>query len=580
MSENDIIILNSIIDQNKRQIEDSVSDSEYFEIFTYEQILKNYDLSYDELNLGNIDGGDDGGIDGFFVFINNELLNEDTDLEDIRKNPLFEVFLIQAKNSNSFSETAIERITSTIRNILDLTKDMEALSNLYNSKLIEKADNFRKAYMKLASLHPILRISYIYCSKGDTTNIHPKVEEYAEGLKQTIIQFFSDAQPETKFVGARELLETSRIEKSYTLQLQFLENFLSRGPDNYIVLCSLVGYYKFVTDESANLRRYIFESNVRDYQGNIEVNRDIQSTLVSDDEMDFWWLNNGITILASKASIAGKTMTLDNVQIVNGLQTTNVIYSYLKDKTTSDDKDRNRSLLIRIIVTNDAEARDRIIKATNFQTAIPPASLKATDRVQRDIEDYFVQESWFYDRRKNFYKNVGKPIDRIVGIPYLSQAIMAIILKEPDNARARPSSLIKRQDDYVRVFNPSFTPCVYLFCAKVMRKIDTFIRGEFAHHTLQDRHNLKFHVAMVLMAKVIGTIEYSVNHVESLPFENIHDELLTICLNETIILAKEFSSKRNWTIERTAKNREFVKYLVDNIASTGHTQKNQQDFLD
>ena len=91
---------------------------------------------------------------------------------------------------------------------------------------------------------------------------------------------------ESTFWGSRELLDASRIEKSYTLQLNFLENYLSRGANNYVVLASLENYYQFITDDQENLRRYVFESNVRDYQGNVEVNKDIKETLASDDNLD------------------------------------------------------------------------------------------------------------------------------------------------------------------------------------------------------------------------------------------------------------------------------------------------------
>jgi hypothetical protein len=41
---------------------------------------------------------------------------------------------------------------------------------------------------------------------------------------------------------------------------------------------------------------------------------------------DFWWLNNGITILATSATMVGKTLHLEDIQIVNGLQTTETIF--------------------------------------------------------------------------------------------------------------------------------------------------------------------------------------------------------------------------------------------------------------
>lgn len=566
MSDNDIIILNSILGQDKAQRGGSLSDTEYFEVFAFEQILKNYELSYEEILKGSIDGGDDGGIDGLFVFINDDLLDEDSDLASVRKrNPVFDVFLIQAKTSNSFSETAVEHVTTSVRSLFDLTKDMNVLRSLYNSDLISKAERFRNAYLELALLHPVLKFSFTYITKGDATSIHPKVREHAKTLEQVIEQSFSGAAAKVTFMGARELLDASRVEKSYTLQLQFLENYLSKGVDNYIVLSSLRGYYKFVTDENGNLRRHIFESNVRDYQGSVEVNKDIQKTLETNDNLDFWWLNNGISVLASKASISGKTITLDNVLIVNGLQTTTIIYNYFKDKGTDEEQDEDRSILVRIIVTDDSEARDRIIKATNFQTAVPVASLKATERIQRNIEDYFLHEGWFYDRRKNYYKNIGKPINRIISIPSLAQAVMAIILKEPDNARARPSSLIKSETEYSRVFNDATSANIYLFCARVMKRIEAVIRNRVQDHGLQDGSNLKFHIAMALMAKLTRTRNYTEQNIQSMSLDSITDELIADCFDETVSLARSYATQRGWTIERLAKTRDFVRYLLDEI---------------
>lgn len=557
MTSNDVIVLDSILEQKKKQMANTLLDNDFFEIFTFEQSLKNYDLSYDELLLGKIGGADDGGIDGFFIFINGELIEDDTDLGEFRKNPLLELYLIQAKRETSFSEKAFDRVISTTTDIFDLTKDMTKLKSFYNAYLLEKATLFRDTYLKLASLHPELKIYYKYATKGDVDLVDPKVKNRAEILRTTNAKYFTGSTSIIEFWGARELLDASRIEKSYTLQLNFLENYLSRGVNNYIVLSSLNDYYKFIIDENENLRRYIFESNVRDYQGNVEVNKDIQNTLVSNDNLDFWWLNNGITILASKASVAGKTITLDNVQVVNGLQTTTILYKYIKEKKEAE-KDKKRSILVRIIVINDAKMQDRIIKATNFQTAIPIASLRATDSIHRDIEAFFSNHGWFYDRRKNYYKNIGKPIDKIISIPYLSQSVMAIILREPDNARARPSSLLKRDSDYARVFDESMNPQIYLFCAKTIKRVDSFLRGYSPPEAVRI---LKYHVAMSLVIKLLGKNNYKPSEVLSLLDTNLSDELLVESLDKVVNLAKSFGGR----IENITKSREFVNYLLKNI---------------
>ncbi|PAV10637.1 hypothetical protein ASJ81_12775, partial [Methanosarcina spelaei] len=463
MANNDVIFLNNLLTQKKDEFDNSLSDDEFFELFSFDQILKKYDLSYDELSYGDVDGGDDGGIDGFFFFINDEMIYEKPNLNSFQKYSNLDLFIIQSKSSSSFSEKVFDRVISTVRDIFNLEKSLDSLKKVYNTELLEKASLFRDTYLGIASSHPILNIYFVCSSKGDASSINIKVANRANNLKEVLMDYFSGANIEIKYYGVRELINSSRVAKEYTLPLKF-EETLSKGDNSYIVLSNLIDYYKFVTDDNEDIRRYIFESNVRDYQGGVEVNKDIKGSLESRDNLDFWWLNNGINILSSNASIVGKTIHLENVQIVNGLQTTFSIWNYLKEKHR-DLENEKRSILIKIIVLDQSlsETRDRIIKATNFQTAIQTASLRATDQIQRDIEEYFLSKGLFYDRRKNYYKNIGKNATSIISIQLLSQAFMAIILREPHNARAKPASLIKEDSTYDKIFNKSIQPEVYLF---------------------------------------------------------------------------------------------------------------------
>ena len=565
MANNEKFILNKILETDKQNFSPEISDSDYFEIFSFEQIMKNYDLSSDDLNDGNIDGGGDGGIDGFFTFLNGELLTEDTDFVNTKRNPKFEIFIIQAKTTDSFAELAVEHVTATIKHIFDLSKDVRDFK-LYNAQLIEKVEIFRNTFGKLLSLHPVLTIKFIYATKGNIQEIHPNVKKNAELLIIALKELFRNSTAEVEFVGAKELLDFYNIRKDYTLQIQFHENFISTAADNYIILSNLADFYKFVTDENHQLQRHIFESNVRDYQGDVEVNKDIFLTLQTVDNLDFWWLNNGITILASTASIAGKVITLDNVQIVNGLQTTMEISKYFDEKGHYDDsQDKKRSILVRIIVTDDTEIRDRIIKATNFQTRIPPPSLRATDKIQRNIETFFLTEGWFYDRRKNYYKNIGKPSLKIIGIPLLSQVLMAIILREPYQARSRPTALIKSEVDYNKLFNETTSPETYLLCAKIIKKIESSIRSKFPQHSLSSKASFKFHASMVLMIQLTKKKDYSLQQLSKSLYDLITDEMLSQCFDVTINSAQQFSRQTGWDLNRISKNKEFDEFLINAV---------------
>lgn len=569
MANNDVIVLNSILEQKQKEVGAGLKEDEYFEIFVFEQLLKDFDLSYEELMIGKTGASDDGGIDGFFLLINNETVNEESRASDFRKSPIIDLFLIQAKREGTFTESTFEKILTTFQDIFDLDKNLDKLKKYYNSALLEKAKLFKNLYIALASKHPKLNINFYYASKGQVSKVHPKIENKAKLLRETANKYFSNSIINVNFLGARELLDLSRIEKTYTLSLNFVETYLSKGQDNYVVLSNLPDYYRFVIDDNHSLRKYIFDANVRDFQGSVEVNKDIEKTLKEGGNCDFWWLNNGITILASKATTVSKKITLDNVQIVNGLQTTRCIYDYVRWRETNgemlSENDKNKSILIKIIVTDDPATRDRIIKATNFQTSIPPASLRATDRLQRNIEDFFQKHGLYYDRRKNYYKNIGKPLDKIISISYLAQTVMAIILREPDNARARPASLIKKEDNYRRVFNEETSPSIYLFCAQLMKLIENYLKNNLVTYPIQDKNNLKFHIATVLTIKIIKSKTYSTQDLADIGLTDANDKLLSKASANTLSLANRYAKIRIWSIERVVKSPEFVRYLIQKI---------------
>ena len=69
-----------------------------------------------------------------------------------------------------------------------------------------------------------------------------------------------------------------------------------------MVLAKLIDYYDFIIDSDENLNRRIFDSNVRDYLGLNPVNADIMKSLADSDNPEFWWFNNGITIIVTQYS--------------------------------------------------------------------------------------------------------------------------------------------------------------------------------------------------------------------------------------------------------------------------------------
>ena len=292
---------------------------------------------------------------------------------------------------------------SYIGTYLGMPRNLENIENDLNPRLLEKAKLFKEVYKKTAAKFPELHIKYCYAARGLTLKIHPSVKIKEDILLQKTRELFRTAKAKIEFVyyGVNELLELYRKEKSYTLTLKLSENPIV-SKEGYLALVKLSDYFDFITDENNELRKYIFDLNVRAYQGSVEVNKDIEYSLLNDKNINFWVLNNGVTIIADRGSAVAKDLTMENVQIVNGLQTSTSIYNYLQKVGVETE---NRSILAKIIIKDEPEVIDKVIKASNFQTPIAISSLKATDLFQREIEDYFKKNDLFYDRRKGYYKN-------------------------------------------------------------------------------------------------------------------------------------------------------------------------------
>lgn len=211
------------------------------------------------------------------------------------------------------------------------------------------------------------------------------------------------------FINASKLMQLINTQATQHFNVPLADNPISIGGNkDYVALVNLGDYYRFIADEQNNLRKYIFESNVRDYQGHNSVNKEIENTLTSSTPEDFWWLNNGVTIVAEDVSQAtSKQLLIVNPEIVNGLQTSNEIFLHFSANPELLEQEK-RNILLRIIVPKDENSRDRIILATNNQTTIPAVALRSTDPIHRQIEMYFKSRGLYYDRRKNYYKNQGK----------------------------------------------------------------------------------------------------------------------------------------------------------------------------
>ncbi len=529
-AKDDKLILDKRLEEQRAAVANTMSESEYFEVFTAEQILKDFDLSYEEIQSGIVDGSRDGGIDSAYVFVNGDLVQEDSDHSTVLKDVVIDLVIIQSKSAEGFEETAIQKITSATTDLFDTSHTLSSYKGTYNEGLLRIAQLFQATYQNLAGRLPRLRVTYHYATKGDS--VHPNVSDKAKVLEQTIKDLFSSVEVSVNFHTARALIDLARRTPKSTRQIVVTESISAAKGTAFIALAKLKDFYTFILDDGGKLASHIFEANVRDYLGDAAVNEGIRQTLSAPQTEDFWWLNNGVTILSSQVTLSGKTLTIENPEIVNGLQTSREIFDFFNSGGGPADE---RDVLIRVVVPTAAESRYNIIRATNSQTAISPASLRATDPIQRDIDEYLRAFNIFYDRRKNYYKNQGKPIKSIVGIPQLAQAVEAIVLQQPNTARARPSSLIKQQEDYEKLFTSNYPIEVYRACVDIIKATEAFLANHPDEMDSVEKNDLKYYVAMITTTILLKTVNPTPVQVATLAGTSISE----IALEQAYKTAKE-----------------------------------------
>ena len=449
MAKNDVILLDGILDERKAS--ETLDRGELFELFAFEQILKSFDLTREEIEVGWVDGENDGGIDGFFTFINGILVQKDTKIFP-KKGGELEIWIISCKHKDSFRQDPLNTIFPTIEELLNFTLGKEDFSGKYSDNLLAARAIAVNAYHKAASGLPSVNFRFVYACRGDSVEVAENIQARGNQIKRIVNENFSAASVTLDYQGAAELIDLHR-QSRVVLELPYSEQLSAVG-GAYILLVDLEAYSNFVTDEHGNLKRYLFDSNVRDYLGTTRVNVDIEESLNSANGPDFWWLNNGVTILATSSIPLGKTgigtsIQLHDVQIVNGLQTTQSIHQHFRQGGKSLD----RKVLVKVVVSDDVAVRDKIIQATNNQNPVELAALNATDRIQRDIEQILERHDWYYERRKNYYKNIGKPIERFVTPLSLAVAVTAILKRSPNVAGSLRSKFMRNQASYESVFN-------------------------------------------------------------------------------------------------------------------------------
>jgi hypothetical protein len=348
-------LIKTFVEEESLQTE--TDESVVFEHFAnYCTVSSEYGDEFDVEDV-HTGGGDDLGIDGIAVIVNGALVldvEEITDLATTNKYLETEIILCQAKSGGNFSGSEISNFFYGVKDLFSTAPTLPR-----NDRILEKEKLIKAIYQKSTLFkkgNPNLRMYYVTTGKWcDDQKLTARIDNEIDSLLELNIFENVDFVP----VDARKLQRLySKGKNRLSKTLEFISKVtlpsLKGIQESYLGFLPIAEYLKLITDDSGAVVKGLFYDNVRDFQGENPVNKEIDETLKSPVREMFVLMNNGVTIVADSISKTGDTFTIDDYQIVNGCQTSHVLYN------NKDNIGGEVQIPVKLIVSQDSEIKNRI----------------------------------------------------------------------------------------------------------------------------------------------------------------------------------------------------------------------------
>lgn len=512
-------VLSSLVEDFAKQAQiDKLPEFKQFEYFSnYTIISQIHPEAFSEVaNLSDVDVDESGtfGLDAIAIVVNNNLVKsrEDIDVLVKSKNLEVEVVFVQAKTSKNLDSGELLKFIEATKNFLQkleeyarhkqesLRRPAELLQYIFSSQVARY----------LASSSPSCRMIFAYAGGQPpadfiTSLVHGKCIEL-EGQVADFVKFRFECW------NAERLIESyKQVENQFEVELRIKNNLALdtiAGVDQaYIGYVEVSEFVKLVAAPDGGIRRNVFYDNVRDFQGDDNsVNREIAEAITSSDSADkFVLYNNGVTVVSSfLRSLGSSRFLLRNYQIVNGCQTSNVIFANQASAGFA------KALIpIKVVHTSDSEVVAKIIRANNRQTPVPNEAFLTLDKWHKDLQEYVylesrrLGESLFYERRSREFSLLDNAPEkkRIVGLHGMVRAYAAVYMQRPHMVNANNPSSIIREKGSASVFGDDHHFAPYLASAMLIYKINEYAnRDRYASEVMRFR----YHVAMLMAAGICG----------------------------------------------------------------------------
>jgi AIPR protein len=415
-------------------------------------------------------------VDAIGIIINGNLVENEDEVDTyISINNYLDVdfVFVQAKTSENFDSLVLGDLGAFADSFIEEDRCNTDRSEVARIRKIKNKIYKESKYFKRRN--PAVHIYYVTTGSRPTndSNFAKKIQT----ITASFTQHSNTSQCHINLMGAKEIQELKRtLDNSIEREIEFTRRISlpqTLGIDEaYLGVVSAPTFLSLLEGPAGNMLSSIFYDNVRDWQGQNTVNSGISDTLKnSDSKARFVFMNNGVTIIAKKIRPTGDKILLEDYQIVNGCQTSNVLWN---NKATLDDK---VLIPLRIVATTDEKVITDIIRATNSQTEVTASQLLAATDFQKQLEQYFQVQAMLplhYERRSKQYTNSSIDRAKILTPISLMKAYASIILQEPHKTTKDFKSIVSKAG--TSIFGSKHKLELYYMAAVAQYWIDQMLR--------------------------------------------------------------------------------------------------------
>lgn len=546
-------IIQSYMDSflSSQQIEEK-DLSKQFEMFaSFCAVEQHYTDTYSLTDIVTAEG-EDCGIDGIAIIINGTMITSVDEVDDLielnKKLSEISFIFIQAKTSSSFDYGDMGTFGAGVKDFFSDHPQMKR-----NALIQEKSNLVEYIFSKATHIKkkPSCYLYYITTGKWvDDQNCTGRMEIAKNDLLD--MNIFDEVKYIPVGSDLLQKLYRNTIDVTET-EINFENKILL--PDIQNVTQSYLGfidyneYLKLISGDNGEIRRSVFYDNVRDYQGDNPVNHEMSETVCSDPQK-FVLFNNGVTVICKKLTNLRNKFTLTDYQIVNGCQTSHVLFNN-KEAVSA-----GLQIPIKLIETDNDETVNQIIKATNRQTQVSDEQLVALNEFHRKLEAFYSTfngtNRLYYERRSKQY-SYGTDIEkvRIVSIAMQIKTIASMFYDKPHLASRYYGKLLSSIDG---VFADDHQLLPYYTAAYTFYRLDYLFRNK----TLAPQYKkFKYYILMML--------KYSLAE-EKIPQMNAH-KMNKLC--EAILKVANDNDK---LAEDVNKLTPLIDKYVEDITSTESTK--------